>query len=129
MENIETGKQKTGAETGTGTVKITITSEGGELLDQMVRKTNEGFSGGRVTRQDLASWIICHFEKHHFSGEIESIRSANFDRLTYLESVLTQAKRAKRGGAEIDLSEALSGLFSSRTQQAKKSKKNDEPSR
>jgi hypothetical protein len=91
--------------------KFTGSIEAEAALDRMVRAANDGFSGGRVTRHDLVSWMFHYFEKQCFQGCIERIRQDHFDQVAYLESVLKQAKQARRSGtAAPDLAELLSPL-------------------
>ena len=78
--------------------KFTGTAEMDSTLDRMVQATNDGFSGGRVTKHDLVSWALLYFEKHCFQGCLESIRQDHFDQIAYLESVLKEAKKARKIG-------------------------------
>lgn len=78
--------------------KIGISSTADEALDRMVIKANDGFNGGRVSKNDLTSWIICEFEKR-FDANLEHIRKDHFDQVAYLESVVREMKQAKRDGS------------------------------
>jgi len=107
-ENKDKGKNRT-----QGTAKITVTKQAENLLEDMLRRINEGFDGGRVTRQDLVSWVLTYFHRECFPESIEAIRREHFDRIAYLEHVLKQAKAAKRGGAEAaDLNALLEPILS-----------------
>src|SRR4051812_3478598 len=64
--------------------KITAAQGADEALDRMVKTANDGFSGGRVTKHDLTSWIITHFEEDYFQPCIHKIREDHFNRITYL---------------------------------------------
>ena len=79
--------------------KLTAAIEVDTALDRMVQASNDGFSGGRVTKHDLVTWAIMYFEKHRFQECIEKIRQDHFDQVAYLDSVLKEAKKARRAGA------------------------------
>jgi Fe-S cluster assembly ATPase SufC len=93
--------------------KFTGTIELEQAMDRMVAAVNEGFSGGRVTKHDLVSWAVLYFEKNCFQECVEHIRQDHFDQVAYLESVLKDAKKARREGqAGPDLTTALAPLIS-----------------
>lgn len=81
--------------------KIGISTEADQALDRMVAKTNEGFTGGRVSKNDLTSWVILHFENHGLDSVLEKIRKEHFDNVAYLESVVREMKQARRNGAAL----------------------------
>lgn len=73
-------------------VKITITKEAGEFLNKFLGLVNEGFDAGKVNRQDIASWIICHIGKSFGETEIQMIRKEFFKERALLESIIKKAK-------------------------------------
>ena len=79
--------------------KFTGSLELEQAMDRMVAAVNEGFSGGKVSKHDLVSWAVLYFEKNCFQECIERIRQDHFDQVAYLESVLKQAKQARKSGA------------------------------
>ena len=86
--------------------------EAEKLLEEMLNKTNNGFSGGRLTRQDLVTWIIQYFEKNCFTDCIEKLRQDHFDQVAYLEAALRKVKEERKAGAEAtDLSGLLAPLL------------------
>lgn len=84
----------------TTTTKITVTKQAEQMLDEMLTKANDGFSGGELSRQDLASWIIRYFHGEAFGQCAEQIRTDHFDQLAHLEALLRQAKQARKAGAD-----------------------------
>src|SRR5258708_3597448 len=58
-------------------VKITVSLQADKILCAMTEATNKDFSGGKVSKHELASWIIMHFESKHFSGALEDVRAAH----------------------------------------------------
>lgn len=91
MEDVK--KEKTNLrETNEEIVKITITKEAGENLNQFLVQVNEGFEAGKVNRQDIASWIICYFKKSFGESEIQQIRKEFFKESTLLQAIIKKAK-------------------------------------
>lgn len=76
-------------------LKITVTKEAGEKLNAVLAKVNEGFEAGKVTRQDVASWIVLRFEKSFGENDIQQIRKEFFSEKVLLETIL---KRVKSSG-------------------------------
>jgi hypothetical protein len=103
------------------TAKIGISKNSDQTIDRMLLKVNEGFAGGRVTKAELASWVICYFETHMLESAIEKIRKDYFDQVTYLESVIKEMKQARKKGIETtDLSSLLAPIASSLKEAQKK---------
>jgi hypothetical protein len=109
---------------GNGTAKITVTAEAERMLDEMVRDVNNGFSGGRVTRQDVATWLVRYFHGNALAQCLEEIRSDHFDQLAHLETLLKQAKKARRSGADaVAIASILSGASTAPVRDVRKRSK------
>lgn len=80
--------------------KVTLSSESDQLLDQVVERTNTGFLGGRLTKQDALSWIVRYFWENQFDRNLERIRKDHFDRLVYVEHLLERVKQSRKKGAQ-----------------------------
>ena len=97
-ENKE-GKQGTGIE-DKGTekkkneeiAKITVSKEAEEKLSELMKKVNDGFSSGKVNRQDLASWLLIKFCSEQDEALIENIRADHFDEIMMFEAILKKSK-------------------------------------
>src|SRR4051812_23677749 len=88
--------------------KFTGTHEAEIALERMVNTVNDGFAGGRISRHDLLSWIVLNFERQWLQQSLGALRADHFDQLAYLETVLADAKRARKEGQPVpDLSIAL----------------------
>lgn len=95
--------------------KLSATLEADQSLDRMVQNANENFSGGRVTKTQLLSWILVYFEKTRYAELKSFIQRDHFDQMTYLESLLGEMKRARKmGQSSPDLASILSELTSAR---------------
>ena len=78
--------------------KIATSESSNDALERMLSKINDGYQGGRVSKVELVSWIVLHFEKSSFPDRIDDIRADHFDEMAYLESLLEQMKAASRTG-------------------------------
>lgn len=78
--------------------KITMSLEAEVLLNQMVNKSNDGFTGGKVTKHDLLSWIVTCFAENYFERNVERIQQDHFDRLTHLDNLVKRIKKARHDG-------------------------------
>lgn len=91
--------------------KIGISQSSDQALDRILAKINEGFTGGRVSKSDLATWIIEYFETNALENNLERIRKDHFEQVAYLESVVREMKLARKNGAnEPDLSILLASV-------------------
>jgi len=80
--------------------KVTMSLEAETLLNSMVVRTNDGFTGGRLTKHDQLSWIVTCFAENYFERNIDRIRQDHFDRVTHLENLLKRVKVARHKGTE-----------------------------
>ncbi len=85
--------------------KVSMCKISEDSLDRMLKKVNENYEGGRVSKNYLLSWIVAWFEEKAFEKQIESIRKKYFDELAYLESMVLKAKLARKNGQVVDLRE------------------------
>lgn len=81
---------KTG--TGTGTEKqikenesrreqyrVVIDSETNEMLQEMVDKSNEGFTSGTITKSNFAIYVFQNLKRFISSDDIKNLRAKHFD--------------------------------------------------
>lgn len=80
--------------------KVTMSLKAEDLLNQMVTKSNEGFSGGKVTKHDLLSWIVSSFAENYFERNRERIQADHFDRLAHLDNLVKRIKKSRHQGTE-----------------------------
>jgi hypothetical protein len=93
--------------------KVNITEEAGKAVDRMIQDLNSEFSGGKINRTELLSWIAINFESNGYSEETKkSIRKQYFDQVAYLGTVLAKMKQAKKNGEDIPSLEEILPLFS-----------------
>jgi len=87
--------------------KTTMSLEAETHLNQMVGRSNENFTGGRVTKHDLLSWIVICFAEDYFEKNIERIHQDHFDRLTHIDNIVKRIKKARHKGVEDQEAELL----------------------
>lgn len=92
--------------------KIGVSIEADQALDRILPKANDGFVGGHVNKNALASWIILNFESRSDSM-IEKIRKDHFDKIAYLDSIVKELKKARKSGTELpDINTLLAPIAS-----------------
>ncbi len=87
--------------------KIAVTGEADKALERMIGLVNEGFKGGRVGKQELASWVILYFERKSLRDCMDSVRTEHFDQVAYLSSVIKDLRSSKKAGREAVNIEAM----------------------
>ena len=91
--------------------KIAVTAEADKALDELLSKVNDEFRGGKVGKQELASWAIMHFARESIDRCLDAIRAAYFDEVAYLGAVMKELRSARRsGGALADIRTMLAPL-------------------
>jgi hypothetical protein len=56
---------------------------------------------GRVSKNELLSWIVSEFRKAHFKKSLAKIRDDHFDEVLHLEAKIEELKAAKKSGLVI----------------------------
>ena len=72
--------------------RVLISPEANHAVDDLIGKVNSGFDGGKVTRPQLVSWILCKFGLTISEPDLQEIRAVHFDRIAYFEALLKRAK-------------------------------------
>lgn len=102
-------------------IKITVTKEAGEILAELVVKANEGFEGGRINRQNLASFIVEKFKATFSDKDLTQLRQLHYDDAAMLEAMYRKMKET--GEVPEFLRDALRKQFQVTDEAPKKSKK------
>lgn len=100
--------------------KITITSSSDQELGKALERVNQDFEGGRVTKTDLASWLISRGAITLDTTAVEEIRQAHFNQVAYLRALLKKLKAAGRSHLEGDESTALQSVLGAQPIKVKK---------
>ena len=96
MKDLNAGNENRNRIENKSKIAISVTAD--EALVRMMGGVNLGFKGGRVSKHDLASWILLQFERKYFDGSVEAIRAEHFDQVAYLDSLVKELKRDGRAG-------------------------------
>lgn len=88
--------------------KIAIHLESDTALTQALEKVNHENTGGRITKTELASWIIMQNCKNLTKKVIDDVRAEHFDQVSYLEALVKKLKHTGRNSLS---SEELEALF------------------
>ena len=95
--------------------------EAGEILAEMVGKANEGFAGGKINRQNLASFIIEKFKSSFTDKDLVQLRQLHYDDASMLEAMYRRMKET--GEVPEFLKEALRKQFQVPDEAPKRGKK------
>jgi hypothetical protein len=98
-EEREEGKKAGKQETKTKKMKsaeddqyrVVIHKESNDALEELVRKTNDGFEGGEVTKSDVVNLLISNHAKSFSDSDIKSLRLLHFDEKKVLRALLRKA--------------------------------------
>lgn len=86
-------------------IKVTVSKKAEKAIGDLLVRVNDGYEGGRVSRQDLMSWILAKFVEECTDQEIRAIRADHFDEISLLELSLKRFKQA--GGLPPELKKLL----------------------
>lgn len=87
--------------------KIAVTESADHALAEALKRVNEDFKGGRITKTDLASWFISQGLTGLNAERVEEIRQAHFNQVVYLDSIV---KKLKSNGQDCLGAEEIAAL-------------------
>ncbi len=73
-------------------IKISVNRAAEKHLSETVKKVNDGYEGGKVTRQILASWLLDKGCRDLNDTDIKSIRSENFNAANALSALVRKVQ-------------------------------------
>jgi len=71
--------------------RVVIHKESNDYLEELVRRTNDGFDGGEVTKSDVVNHLIANHAKSFSESDIKSLRQMHFDEKKVLRALLKKA--------------------------------------
>lgn len=71
--------------------RVVIQKESNDALEELVRRTNDGFEGGEVTKSDVVNLLISNHAKSFSDSDIKSLRLLHFDEKKVLRALLRKA--------------------------------------
>lgn len=109
--------------------KIAISQASESDLCAALERVNKDFSGGRVTKTDLASSLIIRAIQSLDEAGIEEIRQAHFNQVMYLESLIKKLKANHRESLDQDEVSSLQSILGYQsTKRRRTSKVSPQPS-
>lgn len=108
----------------TNLAKIAITTTADEALSAALTRVNQGFKGGRITKTDMASWLVLQGAGALDESSIEEVRRAHFNQVVYLESLVKKLKSTGRDSLATEDLAALQAILGQQT-----TKKRQRPSK
>lgn len=90
--------------------KIVISTAADRDLEAMKDHVNEDVSG-KVTKTQLASWIISFFKAAYFTKHVKEIRSDHFDEIAHLEAAVKRMKAARDAGQMVEVGGLLAPVL------------------
>ena len=95
--------------------KIAITPSSDNDLCRALDRINQDFEGGRVTKTDLASWLIQKAAGTLDEPAIEEIRRAHFNQVVYLETLVKKLKASGRDNLGTEEKATLQAMLGQQT--------------
>lgn len=95
--------------------KIAVTDIADNALSDALNKVNTNFMGGRVTKTDLASWLIIQAAAKLNQEAINEIHQAHFNQVLYLETLVKKLKASKQESLGQEEMAALAAILKSDT--------------
>ena len=93
-------------------VIIAISMQASEVLGRLQVTVNKDFLGGRITKRDLASWIIANGETLLSDRSIADIHKTYRNELALAQNIHRRIKAAKKSGmGKQELNQLLHELF------------------
>lgn len=71
--------------------RVVIQKESNDALEELVRKTNDGFEGGEVTKSDVVNFLISNHAKSFSDSDVKNLRLLHFDEKKVLRALLRKA--------------------------------------
>lgn len=97
MERNKTGN---GEEEREEILRINVSRLGGKALSEVMERVNNGFMGGKVSKSQIANWILKRFRDDLDELLIKDIRADHFDEVAVLELILRKAKETGKVPSE-----------------------------
>ena len=104
--------------------KIAVSQSVDESLNSFLEIVNNNFEGGKITKTELASWIISKSTQNPTDSLIEEVRRDNFKQIAYLESLV---RKLKMNGRESLTADELNSLFPNSKRKTEKKQKLTDP--
>ena len=81
-------------------LRILVSRQGEKALLEVIEQVNDGFTGGKVNKTQMANWILKRFKDDLDDSMIKEIRADHFDELAVLELILRKARETGKVPSE-----------------------------
>lgn len=86
-----------------GVRRIWISKELDEKLEVILKRVNDGFDGGKISRAQIVTWQLMRWAETCGDRDIEMIRLAHINEVTMLEAIIRKAKESGEMPQELRL--------------------------
>lgn len=90
--------------------RLIIDQKASASLDQMLQSINEVTIGMKLTKSQLASWILNHFAEQ-LTKHIPAIQKAHFSSIDYIQALLERKRKADKSGAPCPEFDSIADLL------------------
>lgn len=87
--------------------RVTLTAEALSRLTEMLNQLDGHLKGSRVTKSDLASFLVLSRSSQLSDQEVEQLKRQHFDEVRFAQWALRQLKAAKAEGKTLSLAEVM----------------------
>ena len=122
MEEIQELKTENTNTKGNEIYRIAVTLEAEKALIELMEKVNRDFDGGKVSRSELASWMLIRANKDLDESILQDVRADHFDEVAALEALYRKAKETGKVSNELKQILLKQGGFDSVGKKAPKQK-------
>lgn len=125
MESLKQRKAPKGiSNKGETTERLTLQKAEQEKLDHWIKELNQRFEGMiKLTKSDLANFLIRHHADILTENEILKIESEHFDELRWMNWALNQIRTAKKKGQVLTLNDLMAKRLSQPSPSSKNPKR------
>ena len=99
----EMRKGEKNLEQSEGVRRIWISKELDEKLEVILKRVNDGFDGGKISRAQIVTWQLTRWTETCGDRDIEMIRLAHINEVTMLEAIIRKAKESGEMPQELRL--------------------------
>ncbi len=108
MESLKTKRAKDGAKDAEVTERLSLRKEEQEKLERWVSELNAKFDGMiRLTKSDLANFLIRHHPIQLSEDEVKLIEAEHFDEMRWLNWAVSKIRDAKKQGLSLTLNDLM----------------------
>ncbi len=82
------------------TSKIAIETAADVALEKITRTVNEGFLGGRISKGQVASWLMSRMAESFDEDDVRRVQNLYFNKVRYVETLAKLMRQADKKGED-----------------------------